>query len=113
MIRGCYASLTSILTQLSQLGKDFIDLSRLLAQVTSTPSESGGAFLHNHFLDEMRAWSAKVEGIAPTNWASIREKVSFLIAINTNKHYVKQEAIVLIAVIKWRLIRRFIKTVNL
>ena len=79
VIRGCYSSLTGILPQLSQLSKDFIDLSRLLAQVTSRPSENGGVFLHNHFLDEMRAWSKKLESITPTNWAAIREKVGILI----------------------------------
>ncbi|VDK35305.1 unnamed protein product [Taenia asiatica] len=75
VIRGCYASLTGILPQLSQLSKDFIDLSRLLAQITSKPPDTGGAFLHNHFLDEMRAWSKKLQSLPPTQWASIREKV--------------------------------------
>ncbi|KAL5105260.1 hypothetical protein TcWFU_007443 [Taenia crassiceps] len=75
VIRGCYASLTGILPQLSQLSKDFIDLSHLLAQITSKPPDTGGAFLHNHFLDELHAWSKKLERLPPSQWASIREKV--------------------------------------
>ncbi|KAH9278978.1 hypothetical protein ECG_08437 [Echinococcus granulosus] len=75
VIRGCYASLTGIQPQLSQLSKDFIDLSRLLAQITSKQSDTGGAFLHNHFLDEMHAWSRKLESLPSTQWASIRKKV--------------------------------------
>ncbi|VDM34241.1 unnamed protein product [Hydatigera taeniaeformis] len=75
VIRGCYASLTGVLPQLSQLSKDFIDLSRLLAQITSKTPDTGGAFLHNHFLDEMREWSKKLESLPLAQWTSIREKV--------------------------------------
>ncbi|VUZ53923.1 unnamed protein product [Hymenolepis diminuta] len=75
VVRGCYASLTSILPHLSQLSKDFIDLSSILAQLTSrSATNNGGAFLHNHLLDEMRAWSKRLEKWTPKQWKAINEK---------------------------------------
>ncbi|VDN96133.1 unnamed protein product [Rodentolepis nana] len=76
VIRGCYASLTGILPQLSQLTKDFIDLGRVLTQRTSRSTNSnGGAFLHNYFLNEMRAWSKRLEKLTRKQWKAINEKV--------------------------------------
>nr|CDS33070.1 conserved hypothetical protein [Hymenolepis microstoma] len=76
VIRGCYASLTGILPQLSQLTKDFIDLGRVLTQRTSrSTSSNGGAFLHNYFLNEMRAWSEQLEKLTRKQWIAIKEKV--------------------------------------
>uniref|UniRef100_A0A5K3EZZ4 Glypican-2 n=2 Tax=Mesocestoides corti TaxID=53468 RepID=A0A5K3EZZ4_MESCO len=75
VIRGCYAGLTGVVPQLSQLTKDFIDLSRLLAQVTFRPKHTGGGFLHYHFLEEMHAWSKKLQNLTQENWTSINQKV--------------------------------------
>lgn len=77
VIRGCYASLTGIVPQFSQLSQDFIELSRLLAQVTASVKEKpSGVFLKNHFLEEMHEWSNGLKDLPKDRLKAIKLQVS-------------------------------------
>ncbi|KAL7063981.1 hypothetical protein AAHC03_04790 [Spirometra sp. Aus1] len=75
VVRGCLAGLIGVQSHLSDLTENFLRFSRLMARKTVREETFMSPFLSNIFVDELQAWTDKIDRAHYGNWRELGKRI--------------------------------------
>uniref|UniRef100_A0A0X3P9B9 Glypican-2 n=1 Tax=Schistocephalus solidus TaxID=70667 RepID=A0A0X3P9B9_SCHSO len=75
VVRGCLAGLIGIRNQLNELTDNFLKFSQLMARKTMSEETFMSPFLSNIFVDELRAWTERIDKAHYGDWREMGRRI--------------------------------------